>query len=241
MKKYINIINIRLVLIFILVLFLYSFTSARNAKRKLQKSEVIFVGENTNFVNQETVNKLLIDYQTDVKSIEKEKVFLAKVEKKLNKHPMIEQSQVFISVDGVLKAQVKQRTPIGRIFENEGSSYIDYQGSMMPLSNEETARVPLVFGSINPEYQSNLVAVLKQIYDDDFLQKNITGLNILPDQSVIMTNRNYDFKILFGKLINIESKFKNYKAFFQKAAEGKLLEKYKNINLIYNHQVVGIK
>lgn len=241
MKKHFNIINIRLALIFILVLFIYSFTSARNAKRKIQNSEVIFTGECTNFISQETVNKLLIDYQTDVKSIAKEKVFLAIVEKQLNKHPMIEKAQVFMSVDGILRAQVKQRTPIGRIFKNEGSSYIDYQGTTMPLSDEETARVPLIFGSIDEENQVNLVAVLKQIYDDDFLRKNITGLKIMPDQSVIMTNRNYDFQILFGKLINIDSKFKNYKAFFQKADEGKLLEKYKNINLIYNHQVVAIK
>ena len=241
MKKYINIINIRLVLIIILVLFLYSFTSVKNAKRKLQSSEVIFIGKNTNFVSQETVNKLLIDYQTDVKSIAKEKVLLAKVEKQINKHPMIEKAEVFLSVDGILRAQVKQRTPIGRIFNNDGSFYVDYQGTVMPLSDQETARVPLVVGSIDVKNLENLVTVLKQIYDDDFLRKNITGLKIMTDQSVIMTSRNYNFQILFGKLIHSESKFKNYKAFFQKAEEGKLLEKYKNINLIYDHQVVGIK
>ena len=241
MKKYITIINFRLVLIVLLVLFLYSFTAARNGKRKLQKAEVIFTGENTNFVSQETVNKLLIDYQTDVKSIAKEKVFLATLEKKLNKHPMIEKAEVFLSVDGMLRAYVKQRTPIGRIFENEASFYIDYQGTIMPLSNEETARVPLVFGTIDNKNQQEIVAVLKQIYDDDFLRKNIIGLQIMPDQSVIMSNRNFDFQILFGKLINIESKFKNYKAFFQKAEESQILKKYKSINLIYNHQVVGIK
>lgn len=228
-------------LIGFLVLFLYSFTSSRNAERKLLKSEVVFVGESTNFVSQETVNKLLIDYQTDVKSIAKEKVILATVEKRLNKHPMIEKAQAFLSVDGVLRARVKQRTPIGRFFENEGSSYIDYQGTIMPLSNEETARVPLVFGIINDKNQADVVAVLKQIYDDDFLQKNIIGLQILPDQSVVMSSRNYDFKIVFGKLINCESKFKSYKAFFQKAEESQLLKKYNSINLIYNHQVVATK
>ena len=241
MKKFFNIENIRLAIVFAVVLFLYSFTSARNHNRKLIRSEVIFIGENTNFVTQETVNKLLIDYKTDVKTIAKEKVFLTKVEKAVNNHPMIEKAQVFMSVDGVLKATVKQRNPIGRIFENEGSSYIDYQGASMPLSDQETARVPIITGSVNAENYDNLVVVLKQIYDDDFLRKNITGLQIMPDQSVLMTNRMYDFKILFGKLINSASKFKNYKAFFQKAEEGHLLTKYKNINLIYNHQVVGTK
>lgn len=241
MKKYFNISTIRLVLIVILVLFLYSFTFVRNSKRRLQRSEVIFTGKSTNFVSQETVNKLLIDYQNDVKSITKEKLLLNKVEKNLNKHPMIEKAEVFVSVDGVLKARVKQRTPIGRIFVNEGSFYIDYQGNNMPLSDEETARVPIIIGAIQGKNVRDLIVVLKQIYDDDFLRKNITGLQIMSDQSVIMTTRNYDYQILFGKLINSESKFKNYKAFFQKAEEGNLLKKYKNINLIYNHQVVGVK
>ena len=48
--------SIRLILMFALVIFLYAFTSNRNSHRKLTKSEVIFVGDNNNFLKQETVN-----------------------------------------------------------------------------------------------------------------------------------------------------------------------------------------
>jgi cell division protein FtsQ len=51
--------------------FLFSFTSKRNGHRKLKKSEVFFVGENTLFIKQETVNKLLIEYNENASSIEK--------------------------------------------------------------------------------------------------------------------------------------------------------------------------
>ncbi len=241
MKKYLNIENIRLLLIFVLVLFLYSFTSNRNSHRKLQKSEVLFIGEKTNFIKQETVNKLLIENRTNVKTIEKYEVILKKLEKDINNNPMIASSEVFVSVDGVLKATVIQRTPIARFFNERGSFYIDIQGNTMPLSDEETARVPIVLGDIKSKNKQKLVAVLKQIYEDDFLKKSITSLQILPDQSVIMTNRNFDFQILFGQLINIDTKFKNYKAFFQKAIESNLLEKYKSINLTFEHQVVATK
>ncbi len=239
--KHFNLNNIRLVLIFVLVLFLYSFTLFRNAHRKLKSSEVLFTGENPAFVKQQIVNKLLIDYKTNVKTIEKDEVFLANVEKTINKHPMISKSEVYLSVDGVLKVVVTQKIPIGRVFNNKDSFYIDYNGSLMPLSEEETARVPIITGQIQNKNKDKLVAVLKQIYDDDFLKKNITSLQILSDQSVIMTSRNFDYQIFFGQLINIESKFKNYKAFFQKAVEGNLLEKYKTINLIFEHQVVASK
>ena len=97
--KFFNWNNIRLILMFALVIFLYSFTSSRNSQRKLKKSEVIFVGENSNFVKQETVNKLLIENKTDVRTIAKEDLNLNKLENSINQHPMIEKSDVFVTVD----------------------------------------------------------------------------------------------------------------------------------------------
>jgi cell division protein FtsQ len=78
------------------VFFLFSFTSNRNEHRKLTKSEVIFVGENTLFIKQETVNKLLIENKQNASSIEKDKLDLNKLERILNSNDMIEKSDVFV-------------------------------------------------------------------------------------------------------------------------------------------------
>lgn len=233
--------NIRLILMVALVVFLYSFTSSRNSHRKLKKSEVIFVGENSNFIKQETVNKLLIENKSDVRSIAKEDLNLDKLENSINKHPMVEKSDVFVTVDGVLMVEVKQRTPIGRVFDDLGSFYIDYEGNTMPLSEVNTARVPLVSGEITDKNRKRISAVLKKIYDDDFLKKNIIGVQVLPGDDLLMTNRNFDYQIEFGKIVNVEKKFKNYKAFFQKAVLDSTLYKYKRINLRFTQQVVCTK
>jgi cell division protein FtsQ len=239
--KFFNWNNIRLILMFALVIFLYSFTSSRNSQRKLKKSEVIFVGENSNFVKQETVNKLLIENKTDVRSIAKEDLNLDRLENSINQHPMIEKSDVFVTVDGVLKVVVKQKTPIGRVFDDLGSFYIDYEGNTMPLSDVNTARVPLVSGEITNKNKKKLSKVLKMIYDDEFLKKNIIGVQILAGDDLMMTNRNFDYEIEFGKMVNEKKKFKNYKAFFQKAVLDSTLYKYKKINLRFTQQVVCSK
>lgn len=44
---------------FMLVIFLFSFTSKRNENRNLTKSMVLFVGNSDPFIKQETVNKLI--------------------------------------------------------------------------------------------------------------------------------------------------------------------------------------
>ncbi|WP_035670168.1 cell division protein FtsQ/DivIB [Flavobacterium sp. 83] len=239
--KLFNWTNIRLVLMFIVVIFLFSFTSNRNKNRKLTKSVVVFVGENAPFVKQETVNKLLIENSRDVSSIQKVNLDLNKLERTLDAQEMIEKSDVFVSIDGVLKAVVKQKTPIARVFDGGGSFYIDYKGNRMPLSTNFTARVPLVSGGINKNNNEELADLFRAIYDDAFLKKNIIGIQIMPNGSLKMLNRNFDYQIDFGRMINVERKFKNYKAFFQKAVLDSSLYKYKKIDLRFTEQVVCTK
>ena len=233
--------NIRLVLMFALVIFLFSFTSKRNEERKLTKSKVIFLNDSVTFIKHEMVNKLLIENKRDASSIQKDKLDLNKLEKSINSNPMIEKSEVFVSIDGVLKAVVKQKTPIARVFNDEGSFYIDYQGNIMPLSDEFTARVPIISGEISKENKGDFDKLLRFVYKDDFLKKNIIGIQILPDGSLKMMNRNFDYEIEFGKIVNVKRKFSNYKAFFQKAVLDSSLQNYKKINLRFIQQVVCTK
>lgn len=233
--------NIRLILMFVLMVFLYSFTSMRNEHRKLTKSMVVFTDDSNPFIKQETVNKLLIENKTDASAIQKVDLDLNRLEKSINSNPMIEKSEVFVSIDGVLKAVVKQKTPIARMFNDEGSFYIDYQGGMMPVSDEFTARVPIVSGEINKVNQDEFNKLLRFVYDDDFLKKNIIGIQITPSGSIKMLNRNFDYEIEFGQTVNIERKFKNYKAFYQKTVVDSSLYKYKKINLTFTQQVVCTK
>ncbi len=239
--KIFNWTNIRLVLMFALVVFLFSFTSLRNENRKLTKSVVIFVDDSSPYIKQETVNKLLIENKKDASSIQKVDLDLNKLEKSIDANPMIEKSEVFVSIDGVLKVLVKQKTPIARVFNEEGSFYIDYQGSIMPLSDEFTARVPIISGEISTVSKDDLNKLLRFVYDDDFLKKNIIGMQILSNGSLKMLNRNFNYEIDFGKTINVERKFNNYKAFFQKAIVDSSLYKYKKINLKFTQQVVCTK
>jgi len=226
---------------FSLVIFLFSFASNRNLGRKLSKSTIVFVGDNAPFVDQETVNKLLIENKKDAQSVGKDKLDLNKLEKALNAQQMIEKSDVFVSIDGVLKAVVKQKTPIARIFDQDKSFYIDYEGNKMPLSTNFTARVPLVSGGINKKNSEDLAELFRLIHNDAFLKKNIIGVQIMPNGSLKMFNRNFDYQIDFGGTVRMNAKFNNYKAFYQKAVLDSSLYKYKIIDLRFSQQVVCTK
>ena len=240
MKKNI-VINLQLLAILILVVFLYSFASNRNDKRKIAKPEIELLNSESPFITHEMVNNLLKDNFGGSFSIQKDRVNLKKIEQNINKHNLIENSQVFLSVNGSFKTVIKQKIPIARVFYNNASFYIDYKGNKMPLSDNFTARVPLVYGDINTRYNQNFVALLQTIYQDDFLKKNIIGLKIASDGSIIMKNRNYSYDIIFGRPIHINKKYDNYKAFFQKAVQDTLIDYYKKVNLKFTKQVVCTK
>lgn len=239
--KHFKWINVRIILMFGLILFLYSFTSNRNNSRKLVKTDIVFIGSDDLFIEAETVNKLLIENNTNVKSIRKEQVDLNRLEKTLNNHNMIEKSEVFVTVDGVLKTVIKQKTPIVRVITESGSFYIDYEGNKMPLSDIQSARIPLVSGDKDLIESVELNELFRYIYNDEFLKKNIIGIQILPNGNVKLANRNYNYIIDFGKAQSIERKFANYKAFFQKASADSTLLQYKKVNLKFTQQVVCTK
>jgi len=231
--------NIRLVLIAFAMVFLYSFASKRNQSRAIKDINISFEGNKVNlFITHEMVNNLLIQNCGGALPIKKDRVDLNTLESILDDHEMIEKAQVFSSIDGSLSAHIKQKTPTVRLLSANASYYVDSKGTKMPLSDNFSARVPLVVGEFPDEEKENYVVLFNEINKDDFLKKNITGIKILPSGGVIMTNRNYDFKIVLGKPIHVEQKLRNYKAFFLHAMKDTLIKEYKEVNLMFEEQVV---
>jgi len=239
--KLLNWNNIRLLLMLTAVAVLYNFGFERNKKREISEIQVDFVGENRLFMTEEIVNNLLKENFGNQKKIIKYDLFLKPLESVIKNHPMIETAEVYVTTNGTLKAQVKQKTPIARIYDKNTIYYMDYNGTKMPLSQNFSARVPIVSGNLNEQNKSEINKLLKYIYDDSFLKKNIISVKIDKDNNIEMRNRNYNYTINFGKPNKIERKFNNYKAFFQKASRDTLINKYKNINLNFTKQVVCTK
>lgn len=234
--------TIRLVLIVVLMIFLYSFSSKRNAKRVINNVNISFAtGQENLFITHEIVNNLLKQNLGGSLKVAKDKVDLNTLETVLDDHGMIEKAEVFSTIDGSLSAQIKQKTPVVRYLSGDTSYYLDGKGSKMPLSENFSARVPLVTGALEEKGLDNYLELFNEINNDDFLSKNITGINILPSGSVLMTSRNYDYKIVFGNPVYIDKKLKNYKAFYYYGVKDTLLKQYKEVNLMFTEQVVGKK
>ena len=229
-----------MILLLGLVVFLFAFSSNRNGQRVISKPQVKFIGENNLFITNETVSKLLIQNYRGGKNVPKETLVLNELENTLKSNPMIKTAEVYVAVNGTLKAEIEQKTPIARVSTN-ASYYIDDEGFYMPLSNNYSVRVPLVTGYIEKNNLKNVYKVASKISKDDFLKKNVIEIHQSTNKKIYLKLRQCGFLVQLGDVNFLDKKINNLKAFYQKNQKEKTLNNYSKVNLQFENQVVCSK
>jgi cell division protein FtsQ len=223
------------------VAFLVGFTNEKNKLKTVRDISIQFEGENTLFMNYQMVNKLLIQNGKTVKNEPKTVIDLHLLEANILSHPMVEDASVFLTIDGLLKAKVRQRTPIARVIAGTESYYIDKQAKTMPLSMNHSARVLIASGPITEADNEEIHLLATEILNDEFLKKQIIGIQKTPKNEYNLSTRIGNQKIEVGKIENLPLKFENLKMFYAKTMTDQTIENYSTINLKYNNQVVCTK
>ena len=221
--------------------FLYGFSNQRNSQQIITKSVVKFQSKEPYFLSEQIVNKLLIQNNATVKKQAKSVIDLYKLEEQVLESSYVEKVSLFITVDGNLNTVIKQREPIARILNGNSSYYIDSQAVKVPISENYSARVPVISGISNEKEVSSLIVLLNRIVDDNFLSKEIIGIELRAQNEYMFTVRSGNYRINFGDLNEIDSKIKKLKAFYSKVFLDSTIHKYKTINIKYHNQVVGEK
>lgn len=231
---------LRIFLLLVLTGFLFSFSNKRNQERKLVDVLVMFTNPEQLFIPMETIQSLLTNdsdsldfYIGDVKIKELEGRVLA--------HPMVAEAEVYMSVNGVLGAQVTQRTPVGRCLNRDGVEYIDELGEFMPLSTNSSARVPLVYGVQDSLSRTEVMPLLLAIREDDFMRQSVVTITRNKVDDFRLKVRQNKLDIALGEAEDLENKFRKLKGFIKYTKDNNTIEDYKTIDLKYNNQVVATK
>ncbi len=187
------------------------------------------------------------------------------LEKVLNSHPAIEKAEVSRDLNGEVKIEITQRTPIVRVINRDGESYyLDSQSKLMPLNANYTARVIIANGeifepyarrfefSVNQIKKSKLykeLSVLDDILDvatyiskDSSLAPLIQQIYINKEKEIELFPAIGNQKIIFGNAENVNEKFNKLKLFYtQGLNKSDAWTKYSIINIKYKNLVVCTK
>lgn len=222
------------------VVFLFAFSAEKNNHRPISEIEIHFTGTENLFITETAVNKLLIQNDQGISTKPKETLDLNGLETALRSNPMIKTAEVYLTVNGEVIANVEQRVPIARVNTN-AAYYIDEDGEFMPLSDNHSARVPLVTGQVYKNDLKDIYRLAKKIRSDEFLRTHVVEIIQHEDKTMTMLTRKLDLRIDLGRVDRLDAKVRNFKAFYQKAKKDGKLNSYKAVNLQFDNQVVCTK
>ncbi len=217
------------------------------------------------FLNEKDIKQFLASCNKSVVSSQYKNISIPELEKVLNSHPAIQNAEVSGDIDGEVKIDIVQRTPVCRIINSDGESYyIDSQSKLMPLNENYSARVIVVNGFVNEPYSKRYQYSVDQIRSNklfsqvSMLDDLLDVVNYINADSTLSTlihqvyvNEEHDLelfpavgeqKIIFGSSEFLVEKFNKLKLFYtQGLNKTDSWTKYSTLNLKYKNLVVCTK
>ncbi|WP_317898587.1 cell division protein FtsQ/DivIB [Aurantibacillus circumpalustris] len=217
------------------------------------------------FLNENDIKAFFKERNDSLLSSRYENINVPELEKALNSHPAIENAEVSADMNGEIKVEILQRTPVLRIINKNGESYyIDSQSKLMPLNQNYSARVIVANGEINEPYSRRYefsvdqikkskvfkdVSVLDDLLDvanfinaDSSLSQLIHQIYVNAENELELFPAIGNHKIVFGDAKNIPEKFNKLKLFYTEGlSKSDSWTKYSAVNLKYKNLVVCTK
>lgn len=217
------------------------------------------------FLSEKDITQFLAARNESLIANQYKNISIPNLEKVLNSHPAIENAEVSGDMNGEIKINITQRTPVCRIINLDGESYyIDSQSKLMPLNDNYSARVIVANGFITEpyarryQYSINQIKANKIFSEVSVLDDVLDVVNFINSDSVLTSlihqvyvNEEHELelfpavgnhKIIFGTTDLLVEKFNKLKLFYtQGLNKSDSWTKYSTINLKYKNLVVCTK
>ena len=208
-----------------------------NNKRLIKDIDVVIQPNSLFYISTDSIKNSIKRYIYTTKN----SISITKIEDELDKNTFVEKSQVYTMVGHKLFVNVKQKEPVARIITNDSIFYLDKNSNFMSLSKLHSADVPIIFGFNQFSDLDYLTKISLMIRDDKFLNQNITQIIINDNQEINLKLSGLNTFIELGHNNKLEKKIQNLKAFYNRAVRKNDIEKYKEVNLQFENQVVAVK
>jgi cell division protein FtsQ len=214
------------------------------------------------FIRSENIQQMLKEKNKKLKGEALGNIDAASLERMFNSNAHIANSEVYKTIDGVLKINVTTKRPIARIINYKGESfYLNEDGFLMPWSAEYTASLPVFTGDIYESYdvcykinysradindslliKNNLFGMYrlaKYLDSNEFWKAQIEQVSVAKDVELVPLAGSHI--IVLGNFLDIEEKMNKLHVFYQHGLSKVGWNVYETINLKYKNQIVCTK
>lgn len=191
------------------------------------------------FINRDVVEQRLRSKGLYPKGQLMDSVHSLKIEEALMRDPFIHEAVCYKTPGGMVNILITQRIPLLRVIADGGQNYyLDETGYKM-LPQGYDADLVVVTGHVDDRYaQKYLVPLGVLIAHDDFWSNQLEQIYVEPNGDVQLFTRIGDQVISAGAPTNMERKLSNLRVFYDKVLSTVGWNRYKEINIAYENQVI---
>ena len=226
---------LKLLIMLFLITFLMAFSIVRNGDREIDFSNINYLDSKFKFISIESVDKMLKQSDSISLKLVKRDLNLKGIEKIIIKNSFISSANVSLELNGELGVRIVEKEPVFRVLNDD--YYIDLSGSIMPLSENYSERIPLILSEVDSTELKSLGMLGNYFKNDIFFSNHIAGLEIIDNEFLFHVN-NFKYLIKMKDLSDFKSRFNNYKVFYKTVINDSILVKLKSINLNFKNQVI---
>lgn len=159
--------------------------------------------------------------------------------------PMIKNVIITKTWHGSLKIHLQTKYVLARILSKPTQRYYIDEDGYVVSTNQYPLHSLLILDGINPQITKNikndypnLWQILQYLHKDKFWRYQITSLQLLKNQKIILGTQIGNHQIEFGKAEQIVPKFNKLHWFYNYIIPYKGWHAYHLINLEFNHQII---
>ena len=224
---------ISLIISFLLFILVFKFQTQYNQ----QLNQKIKISAETLYTDQ---NKILDDVKQIVLTGNHHEI--SSLENELENMSHIESAEIYFSVNGEVSLSYYEFKPVVRVFNSENQSYyLDHNCKRIPLSEKYTADIILFTGFTENIKDHLILDLAKKITSNKFLSNQVSEVFINESSEAFFIPVIGNHKIKLGSFNNLEVKIKKMMTFYDKIIPKHGWEKYSEINLEYQNQIICLK
>ena len=229
----------------------------KNKSQEVVKSiKVTLLDSSLNkFVTKQEIVDIINRFSGDVVGRRIDSIRLQQIEALLNHRSVVKESQAYVTRDGMMNIEIRQRKPVIRIQTQDGGFYMDETAFVFPLIDNYSSFVPVVRGNVpmdvlmdeHPQSKDSTSWLGRILNLGLYLEKHpfwnaqIEEIFFNDEGDVELVTRAGDQKIIFGDLDNIAEKFNKLHSFYSSIVPKTGWDRYSCINLKYRGQIVCTK
>lgn len=236
------------VLITVLVFTILGFAEVKQASLKVTDITITIDDQYENyFIAESDVLQILNEDQV-LKGADYQNLKLKELESRLEENRFVQDAEIYRDLKGGLSVNIQQNRPIARIIRSNGpDAYINFDGSILPVSDRFTARLPLISGGITDELidkglegeeSEQLLSMLEFIMNDEFWKAQVAQLDIDKDWDIEIYPQVTKQLIEFGQPDDLERKFRNLEIFYKRILPQKGWNSYSRVSVKYENQII---